>query len=408
MMAALARKPKLDSNAADQALTRCKVIMLVALCALVTLNAGCGGLPPSDGVEPGGAVVVIVVDADTSAPLQVPATVIAGGVRGLLQPSDEQLVLRNVPVGSGTPPTQPLTVTAEGYVTSVQQVQMAVTAATWVTVELTPADLATTGTIGGIVVDEVTGGPITSAFVEFAPPTGDGARVGGFSDNTGEFIIGGVPAGDRMFTAQAAGYLPDAGTVRIVADAAGQNADLQIELVAGDTTIDVPGTVVDVFTQGPIEGAEVSIGGSTPAVTGPDGRFVAPDVPVGDQEVLVSAEGYENYHQTLQILPGIGEITIEIFERADDPPGDPFTVTGTVTLSGAPDNAGATVTATRLDSGTVLDRDTTDASGHYALFVPPGQYQITVEFEGRNISRELAVPPGGVIGEDVNFMLTVQ
>jgi len=172
--------------------------------------------------------------------------------------------------------------------------------------------------------------------------------------------------------------------------------------------VDVTGTVVDVLTRLPIAGAQVTVGAVGPVQTGADGRFTAPDVSVGDQTATASATGYDDLTTVLRILPGMGDVTLELFEAASDPPAGPFTISGTVTLNAAPDNAGATVTAVSLTSGSVLDEDETRASGEYRLFVPPGRYELTVAFGARSISREVTVPPGGVIVSGINFVLTVQ
>ncbi|MFW6437615.1 MAG: carboxypeptidase regulatory-like domain-containing protein [Armatimonadota bacterium] len=383
--------------------------LAVAVCAVLIGLTGCGGLPPADDDAGGGTVVVLVVDEETSAPLEVPATVIAGGVRGVLDPAEEQLVLQNVPIGSGTPPTQPLTATAEGFVTRTQEVQMQVTAATWVTVALTETDRGVTGTVAGTVREAGSGDPVVNAFIRFsAPGTDDDSGVGGYTDSEGRFVIGGIPEGERRVIVEAEDFLPRTPTtVDIVADADGENEDLQFELVAGDTNVSVRGTVVEVLTRLPVEGATVTFGEGAPLETDADGRFRATDVPVGDQTVTVTAEGYDDLTTVIRVLPGMSDVTFEIFEAAGDPPVGPSTIIGTVTLSGAPDNAGATVTAVSLDTESAVAEDETDAAGQFGLFVPPGRYDIRVSFEGRQISREVTVPEGGVIVDGINFVLSV-
>ncbi|MFW5868379.1 MAG: carboxypeptidase-like regulatory domain-containing protein [Armatimonadota bacterium] len=371
---------------------------------------GCGGLPPVEDDAGGGTVVVLAVVEETSAPLPVPATIIVGGVRGTLQPSEEQLVLQEVPIGSGTPPTQPLTATAEGFVTNTQEVQMQVTAATWVTVSLAEADPETTGTVAGTVIEAESEQPVANAFVEFTEPGNDDASgIGGYTDTEGRFIVGGIPAGARRVTVEAEGFLPRAATtIDIVADADGDNEDLQFELVAGDTSVPVSGVVVEVLTRRPVEGATVTVGDADPVQTDADGRFRATDVLVGERTITVSAEGFEDLTTVTRVLPGMRDVTLELFEAGGDPPVVPSTISGTVTLSGAPDNSGATVTAVSLDTGSTVDADETDASGQFGLFVPPGSYDLRVSFGEREISREVTVPRGGVIVDGINFVLSVQ
>lgn len=380
--------------------------ILAALCA-VALIVGCGGLPPVDEQESTGSVVVMVVEEETNQPLSAPATVIVGGVRGTLKPSEEQLVLRDVPIGTGTPPTQPMTTTAQGYVTATRQVQLNVTTATWVTETLVAADTATTGTVSGTVTDMDTAEPIANAFAQFTPPGEDEPMVAGYTDADGEFVVGGIPSGRRRLTVQASGYLAHERPVTITADDAGENDPLQVELIGGDTTVDLRGTAVDVLTRDPIAGAEVTLGERDPVTTDADGAFTVPEVSVGEQPVVVVADGYERLERTISVLPGMDAVVLEMFEQAVDPPGGPFTLAGNVTLSGRPDSAGAEVTAVDLDSSEEPDSAVTDESGRYELFVPPGRYEVRVTFGERSLSRQVTVPEGGVVVDGVDFVLTV-
>ncbi len=385
-----------------------RLAWLAAACALLVAALGCGGLPPVSETEDAGAVVVLVFEADTNAALTVPAVVIVGGVRGVLNPEDQQLVLRDVPLGTGTPPTQPLTVSAPGYQTYVQQVQLNITTATWVQVNIQPADTATTGTVSGTVTNEVTGEPITSAFVQFTPPGQSEPAVAGYTDNAGGFVVGGIPAGARDVSVQAAGYLPYEGNITVRADDAGDNPELHVTLIGGDTALRVTGVVVDVLTREPIAGAQVTVDDHAPVTTDADGRFEVPDVLVGERRIVVTAAGYDDYDRLTTVRPGMGDVIVEMFERAQEPPSGPSTIAGTVTLSGPPDNSGATVSAIDLTTAEVVDEQVTGASGRYGLFVPPGRYEVRVVFGARRLSREITVPPGGVTIDGIDFMLTVQ
>ena len=389
-------------------MSRPPLAWLAAACALLVVVLGCGGLPPVSDTEDAGAVVVLVFEADTNAALQVPAQVTVGGVRGVLDPEDQQLVLRSVPLGTGTPPTQPMTVSAAGYQTYVQQVQLNITTATWVQVNIQPADTATTGTVSGTVTNEISGEPVTSAYVQFTPPGQGEPVVAGYTDNTGAFTVGGIPAGARDVSVQAAGYLPFEDSVTVRADDAGTNAALDVTLIGGDTALPVTGVVVDVLTREPIAGAEVTVGDHEPVTTGADGRFEVPDVLVGEQQITVTAAAYDDYDVLITVLPGMGDLTIEMFERAQEPPTGPYTIAGTVTLNGPPDSSGATVSAVDLTTAEVRDEQVTGASGRYGLFVPPGRYEVTVVFGTRRLSREITVPPGGVAIDGIDFVLTVQ
>lgn len=388
--------------------TLSRVAVWLGIAALLALAPGCGGLPPDNTPdEPRGTVVVIVVEEGTNAPLQVPATVIVGGVRGVQGPNDEQVVLRGVPEGTGSPPTQPMTVSAEGYVTTATQAALNVTTATWVQVTVKPADTSVTGTVEGIVEAFGDNAGVVNAFLQFkmvGNPDAEG--VSGFTDAEGRFIIGGIPMGANELVVQAADFLEQSRRVVVIADDDGHTPDVEIVLIAGDTRINVRGRVLDVLTRGPIVGATVTVGGKPPVTTDADGHFVVEEVLVGDRNLEVTHPAHDPYQATIAVMPGMTDLVIELFEAAQDPPGSPRTIAGRVTLTGAPDNSGALVTATRLGEATPLAADTTNAEGRYGLFVPPGRYRVTVTWQGSQLSRNVTVPTGGVVVTGVNFAMS--
>ncbi len=385
-----------------------RVAALLGIAALLALAPGCGGLPADNTPdEPRGTVVVIVVEEGTNAPLPVPATVIVGGVRGVQGPNDEQVVLRNVPEGTGSPPTQPMTVSAARYVTTATQTALNVTTATWVQVTVTPADTSTTGTVEGIVKAFGEAGGVVNAFLQFkivGNPDAEG--VSGFTDSEGRFIIGGIPMGANDLVVQAADFLEHSERVVVIADDDDRTPDVEIVLIAGDTRINVRGRVLDVLTRSPIVDATVTVGGKPPVTTAADGHFVVEEVLVGARALEVTHPTHDPYQADILVMPGMTDLVIELFEAAQDPPGSPRTIAGRVTLTGAPDNSGALVTATRIGEATPLDADTTDAAGRYGLFVPPGRYRVTVTWRGSQLSRNVTVPTGGVVVSGVNFAMS--
>ncbi|MBC7287663.1 MAG: carboxypeptidase regulatory-like domain-containing protein [Armatimonadetes bacterium] len=185
----------------------------------------------------------------------------------------------------------------------------------------------------------------------------------------------------------------------------GQNPALDVKLISGSTTVTVGGKVVDLATQQPIPGATVVIGDAK-TTTAADGSFVFENVRVGSVVLRVTAEGYDPYEATLNIAPGMGTLRIELAEASPTPPPPPHNVTGTVTIRNRPDNSGAVVSAYNLRVGLVMDTYSTGRDGVYYLFVPPGDYELRVEYAGRLLTRQLTVPGGGRILTGIDFVVT--
>jgi hypothetical protein len=372
---------------------------------------GCGGGLPSSG--PGGqpqTATVIVTVGPKDQPQQVlpvEAIVICGGVRGLYKPQEGWAILKGVPFGNEKPPRQPLTVTARGYRTATQWVELSLTAATFADVGLEAVDLAQTGTVEGTVVDQQTGAPLANAHVRFSQQLGqeEPTIVEGFTDNQGQFVIGGIPIGRNQVSAAATGYLEWTDEVVVAQDQGGQNAPLTIKLLSGTATVPVSGIIVNIATEEPISGATVQLGDQT-TTSGPDGRFSFPAARVGEQPLKITAPGYDEYRSTLRVVPGLAPLRIELREAAPNPPPPPHNVSGKVTIRNRPNSAGAVVVAYNLRLGVVMDQYTTAADGWYYLLVPPGEYEIKVEYEGRELTRQVTVPGGGRVVSGVDFVIT--
>jgi hypothetical protein len=386
-------------------------LMVIWACCCVALLCGCSGVGDDVPVDPTSAIVVVgVIDAETEDFLEVAATAVVGGVRETVTVAEGSAVLRNIPFGTGTPPTQPLTVTARGYVTESYPIQISVTTATFETVTMTPANLSNTGIVEGYVKNETTGDEIVSAMVSFehTQPGGETVVVNGHTDNKGYYIIGGMPIGRVEVTVAAEGYLTTTTVINVAqAEGAAEPQQADFTLVGGETKIVLRGRVVDVFTQQPIAGAEVTVAEMEPVYSGANGAFSVPDVFVGEQTVVVKAQGYDDYRQNVVVLPGMGSLLIQMNEQADRPPAGPYTIRGTVSLVGAVNNAGARVEVFDVNDAFVAAETFTNIEGGYSVFVPPGTYEITVSYEGRSISRTVTLPGGGQKLEGIDFTLTV-
>ncbi|MGQ9731033.1 MAG: carboxypeptidase regulatory-like domain-containing protein [Candidatus Zipacnadales bacterium] len=361
--------------------------------------------PPQPGK---GTLSLTVVDARTREALNVDVIVIIGGVRETLPAGETTLRITDIPLGEADPPVQPLTVTAEGYVTYFEQTELSKTATTSVEVELTQADPEISGTMTGTVTDSETGQPVVNAIISFTPNIGGSPDpVKGGTDVNGKYIIGGVIIGATIARAVAAGYLAAEKTIVVVQDAGGSKNDpLDFELIPSSGKTVVRGKVVNLVTRDAIEGASVEIGGQGPAITNAKGRFELADVPVGEQTLRVFADGYDPINETITVLPGMADLQIELAAIEDRPPPAPATISGTVTILNRPNNAGAMVKGIDVITEKIIDSDVTDEAGAYGLFVPPGKYRIVVTYEGTTISKIVTLPGGGRTLMNVDFQIT--
>ncbi len=378
--------------------------------AVLTVLGGCGGVSSGQSQQPATATVIVecVVEGSDEL-LDVPADVVVGGVRGQIDMEEGWVILEEVPLGEQDVPQQPLTATAPGYVTHSQMLTLNTYSYTTVSVPMTPADLQQTGTVSGTVTDATTSEAIVNALVAFLEPGADEAdAITGFTDAQGWYIVGGMPATEVGVICQATGYLEATATMTVTADADGDNPPQDFALLSGSTTVTVSGVVLELRAESPIVGASVEIDSQSAVITDADGFFSVPEVPVGQRDVVVTADGYDSYQDAITVMPGMADLRILLSRESAQPPPGPYTITGQVTLLGAPDNSGATVSAFDRDRAEVLGVTATDVNGHYYLFVPPGRYRVEVSYAGRSIARDVELLGGGRILSGIDFALTVQ
>lgn len=392
-----------------------RIASLRLLCLLILLSplglilSGCGGLP-ADSQITGGIVVFAAFEGTSStAPrIKTTATVILNGGRYAFNgPSGQDLIVRNIPFGTEDPPKVPMTVTARGYKTVSQQLELSKTTATYVDMSMETVDLAATGTVSGVVTS-TTGTPISGAVVTFhSIADSTAAELQGFTDKDGKFVVGGIPIGSAEATAEAAGYLSSTQTLTVQPDATGTNAALSYSLLSGATKVTVRGVVKELRTEEVLSGATVTIGSQPAVTTGSDGRFSVADVPVGTQTISVRLAGYDDYDSEINALPGMGDVVVTVSRISSLPPTVPYTIGGTVTLLGATDNSGAVVTAYDLDRGMQMASYTTGADGRYYLFVPAGRYEVRVTVGSHSIARNVTYLGGGRVIDGIDFALTL-
>lgn len=382
-------------------------LSLLLMAGALGLFVGCGGISESGGeASQTTTVVVETLKAGTDELLDVPAEIVVGGVWGQTDVEQGWAIIQGVPLGDKEPPEQPLTVTAPGWITVSRMIGLSSYSYTPVTVEMEEADPQETATVQGTVTGIDTGEPLTNVLVVFAS-SGEGGTVSGFTARDGHYKIGGIPAGPVEATAQAVGYLEQTKQATLSPDAVGSNPPVDFALLGGNTRVTVTGQVMQVGLEIPIPAAQVTIDSLPPVTTDISGEFTVDDVLVGRQVVTVTATGFDEKQEEVEIVPGMAPLLIFLAPTSPEPPGKPYTITGQVTLLGKADNAGATVTAQDNSSGEILATDVTDTEGNYYLFVPPGSYRIAVEYGAHSLGRDVLLLGGGRVLTGIDFTLSV-
>lgn len=157
-----------------------------------------------------------------------------------------------------------------------------------------------------------------------------------------------------------------------------------------DYSANVSGVVVTAVkgVNQPVTGATVTIGNIT-GTSAANGTFVLTGLPVGLGSVnglygTVTAKGYATKLITADVLQfalasganNLGDLVLA--KPSGTTPSGPYTVTGTVTVQGAP-VAGVTVTIAVQSAGSQIATTTTDSTGTYYFWVAPAPYLITAQ-----------------------------
>jgi len=182
--------------------------------ALTATGAGSGRINALNAVRcsPGaetGSITGTVADALTAAPL-AGATVTAGSVTSSVDATGRN-ILRGLAQG-----TYSVSATATGHMPTSETVSVPPGQTATANFALAPI----TGGIKGVVRDAATGSPITEAKV------GAGS-TSSYTDSTGAYTLGGLPAGSYTVTANASGYVQDSQPAEVLA---GQTVTLDLSL----------------------------------------------------------------------------------------------------------------------------------------------------------------------------------
>jgi len=204
---------------------------------------------------------------------------------------------------------------------------------------LTVAGSLAAFTVTGTVTDASTQTAITGAQVVLYGEHSQGQQPA-MTDSTGAFSFADLNAGHYQLVAGAQGYqvfhqeinLTEDTIVAIALTANGQGGGQGGE----PGTLTLSGTVTDASTQAPLAGVQVVLCGEhnqgQNVTTDDTGAFSFTALNAGDYELAAGAEGYQAYHQEINLTE---DTTVAIALTADGQGGEPGTLTlsGTVTSS---------------------------------------------------------------------------
>ncbi len=94
--------------------------------------------------------------------------------------------------------------------------------------------------------------------------------------------------------------------VRILSDNTTSPASILISVTRAETIelASISGTIYDAFTGGYVEYASIKVNGNDNGVTDKNGRFIIPDLTVGNYKIEVSKFGYETLNVSFELKPG--------------------------------------------------------------------------------------------------------
>lgn len=291
-----------------------------------------------------------------------------------------------------------LTVTAEGFITSVITVFVTAGLATPVTVALLPQST----TVRGSVADASTGAGISGALIQVNDVYGLPAETA-FSDENGAFLVRGIPAGSFTVSAAYAGY---GAAVAGVVTKPGRVSEVTLRLTPD--TGSVTGFVSDLADGSNIEGAVIrlfdAVTGALAATiqSGLGGAYLFEGLAPGSYTSIVSAERYVNEFGGFDIAPNAVTRFSYALERL------PGRLVGTVTnANGGSAIQGCSIALRQFNNfGPVLATVLSDANGRYDTGeVAASNYAISAMLGGyASTQTSAAVISGGVTRSDISLV----
>ncbi|HKV90288.1 MAG TPA: carboxypeptidase regulatory-like domain-containing protein, partial [Thermoplasmata archaeon] len=233
--------------------------------------------------------------------------------------------------------------------------------------------------VSGTVSDRLSGQPLAGAWVNV---TGAAPQL---TNASGTFALS-LLNGSYNLSVSAPGYASYSAPVRVAGAPVVVNVSLARLVVP---TYALTGTVSARTTGAPVAGAVVGLDPGTETRTAADGTF-GWNVSNGSYRVTVSAGGFEAAATSVTIM---GEPGWANFSLTKIPPGT-YPVSGAVVAVATGDPVGGA----SVSSGTGVT-NTTDAQGHYVLWLPNGTYNLTataVGFESGGATVTVGGSPGSV------------
>lgn len=149
------------------------------------------------------------------------------------------------------------------------------------------------GSVSGKVVDEQDGSEIENAMVAIGTKET-------ITDAEGDFLLEGIPVGERELNIQVNGYAEQNKTVMVEED---KETEIEAKMISTENG-GVQGVLTDGKTGNPVGGAEISVDDET-VVTAADGSFIITGLLSGNWDIKAEKAGYAQTEEAIVIEPGM-------------------------------------------------------------------------------------------------------
>ncbi len=246
-----------------------------------------------------------------------------------------------------------------------------------------------TTTVTGALLDVESGSPLVTQYaVTVSGNTVSYCGSGQVCPGNGTFTLLNVPVNATSITVTATGFITR--TFSLPSLSATQTRDLGNVFLAespnGAYNVSLTLTVVDVNTNAPIVGANVSLAGFVGA-TDSRGMITFNDLPadlgISNTPVgVVKASGYDDKPIILSAALAAGtsnQVTVEMAKISGTTPPPPSNISGTIQLNPVPpggDLSGTTVNLLDKSTGNQVATTSTASDGSYGFWEPAGDYLV--------------------------------